>query len=110
MRHAKKMRPLVTFLMVMLIAAQFEYVTDASAFLSGPSAGGAVVSELAGNHPDHVLNHDGCDHCCHGANHLTAMAVCPLIIATHASASIPSAVQVDPTSVAVTPPLPPPIA
>jgi len=97
--------------MIMLVAAQFEYATDASAFLSDHSDGdAAAVFELADNPLEHEQNHDGCDHCCHGANHLTAMAVCPLIMAKHASASIPSAVLVDPTSVAVTPLLPPPIA
>jgi len=105
------MRPLVTFLTIMLVAAQFEYLTDTSAFLSDPVDGDAgAVFQLAGSHPDHELSHDGCDHCCHGANHLTAMAVSPLIVTMHASASLPLAIPVNPTSVAVTPPLPPPIA
>lgn len=105
------MRPLVTFFMIALVAAQFEYVTDISAFLSDHSGENVSVEfELPDNHPDHGLNHDDCDHCCHGANHLTAIAVGSLSVATHVNASMPSAVPVTLTSVAVAPPLPPPIA
>jgi len=103
------MRPLVTFLLIALVAAQFEYLTDVAAFLSDHSAGeSAVAFELP--NPDHDQSHDNCDHCCHGAGHMNAIVVSALIVATHATSTYRSTVPVDRTSLAQTPPIRPPIA
>ncbi len=109
------MRPLVTFFIIALVAAQFEYLTDVSAFLADHSAGeSAVVFSLPDLDPDHDQghdqNHDGCDHCCHGAGHMNAIVESVLIVATHATPTYRSTVPVDRTSLAQTPPIRPPIA
>ena len=107
------MRPLVTFFVLALIAAQFEYVTDASAFLAEHADAGVTVAFNVPNSdsdPDHEPNHDGCDHCCHGASHMTAIAVS---LTMPGPSAIESFASVDPTghtSLALTPPVPPPIA
>ncbi len=112
LRHAAGMRLLVTFFLIALVAAQFEYVTDAAAFLGGGHASGEMAMHLdpADSHPDHDQNHDDCDHCCHGASHLTAMAVYPPIPALCAPAAGSNVAPVSLASLALTPPVPPPIS
>ena len=90
------MRPLVTFFIFALIAAQFEYITDTSAFLADHAPGDtSVVFNLPDTDPGHEQNHDGCDHCCHGASHMTALAASALIITTASTAHYQSAVPVN---------------
>ncbi len=106
------MRPLVTFFLIALVAAQFEYVTDAAAFLGEHSGGGTTVqTDLADNHPDNDQDHHGCDHCCHGAGHLTGMAVYPPLTSACAVGSEEHTTKpANLSSLALTPPVPPPIA
>ena len=105
------MRPLVTFFLITLLAAQFEYVTDAGVFLGDADASRSVsVHDHGDDHPGHAGEHDGCDHCCHGAGHLTAIAV-TVVPATTVSAGAyrPGPPDGGPSR-ALIPPLRPPIA
>ncbi|MBT77482.1 MAG: hypothetical protein CL798_04735 [Chromatiales bacterium] len=105
------MRPLVTFFLITLVAAQFEYLTDAGAFLDQEYSGSGIPGlhlDLEHGHQDHDL--DDCDHCCHGAGHLTAMAVNLPLAVWCGPAAESDVAPVSLASLAMPPPVPPPIS
>jgi len=104
------MRSLITFAVLALISAQMEFVSDVQAFL-GDTSGDELAATLLDHDdgPGDTLEHDGCDHCCHGASHLTVIVgdqFSPVLQATHFQRAI---VRADLVSIVETPPVPPPI-
>ena len=71
---------------------------------------GVALSSLDGGPADDPVAHGGCDHCCHGASHLLGLAAST----TFFTAALPVEVWNLPigtyTSVAFSPPTPPPNA
>jgi len=105
------MRSLITFAVLALISAQLEFISDVPAFL-GDAPGDELAATLLdhGDGPGETLEHDGCDHCCHGASHLTVIVGDQFAAVVHLTHFQRTAVRADLVSIVETPPVPPPIA
>lgn len=104
------MRPLLTLAVLALLSAQLEFVSDVQAFMvDTPGQEHAVTLHDHDGPPGDPVEHDGCDHCCHGAGHLTVIVgnqFSPILQSTHYQRAV---VRADLVSIFETPPVPPPI-
>jgi hypothetical protein len=115
------MKVVATFAILALLSAQLEFISDAKEIFSVDATGAsaAVVhdnqvdhhfSSTGGEPSDEGIEHDSCDHCCHGASHLTAIGVDQAFASTRLHASAQTTKPGHLVSIFLTPPLPPPIA
>ena len=104
------MRALITLAVLALLSAQLEFVSDFQAYVA--DSPGQEHSATLHDHdpaPGDMVDHDGCDHCCHGAGHLTGIVgdqFAPILQSKHNQRAVVRAVL---ASIFETPPVPPPI-